>query len=86
MGDKAGGPSEHPTNVNDVDEWYTRKYAQLCAEAHSKHISDKPLSGKGWDSGMHRNTRLSNELICFELVPEAVRCLLQRTWQTESSL
>lgn len=47
MGDKVETPSEHPANVNDVDEWYSQKYAQLCAEAHSKHISNKTLSGKG---------------------------------------
>lgn len=31
----------------DIDEIYCKKYAELCAQAHAKHCSDKSLTGKG---------------------------------------
>jgi hypothetical protein len=30
-----------------IDEQYCTKFAELCAQAHAKHFSDKSLSGKG---------------------------------------
>lgn len=30
----------------DIDEQYCTKFAELCAQAHAKHFSDKSLSGK----------------------------------------
>lgn len=47
MGEQLEDTKEKPAAVDDVDGWYTRKYAQLSAEAFGKYISSKSLSGKG---------------------------------------
>lgn len=47
MGEQVEDTKEKPAAVDDVDSWYTRKYAQLSAEAFGKYISNKSLSGKG---------------------------------------